>query len=453
MFNSPQPEGGFAPPGILKLSAMNVNLTDAIGYAGGPESIYPYRGEKPGGTDVGHLVDVNNETFIVKTGITLSLLAQAVENVVAGKREKADKYLGVFILGNYTRIAGVNDIELNTELKTKILAAFDQYLQSEQGQALQAMVKKGHKINTHDVYQIYLSLTQYDAALVDVLGLPAFADVVSGSHSQQFNNVFQLTQGNDVAAHKLLMQPRNMPGIYQGSTLVSDSTPFDKFLLDAFLSTPKLEDQSVEDWTKQCKEELVARLKEQSLAGLCSGILTRHILGESADNGPDNMILTKKGVVNIDLTGFRYPRKDEFRGALGWADTLAQNSADELLPRLFHETVFKNRFIQYSPLADELKAPAHQAIVVALQEAVQDVVVEEVAALRNWLASMNPELVNRNLAQATKDVHSNLGDSVKFSTANLEIITSFNQQFITQAVEVAKASKLAIEAQPTVSLL
>lgn len=434
----------FSPPGILNFLSMNVQLQRAIGYADNISSPYPYKGEKPGGTDVGHLIGYQEKTYIVKTGINLSLLGQALENVVEGKKDKADTKLGKYVVDNYTRIAGIKDKAITEQLKSHIITAFDHYLSSDHGQELQDSVRSGHVLHANDVYQIYLYLCAQNAVLKDVIGLPAFADVVSGCHSQQINNVFQLTQNNTVAQHKLFMQPKDQPGIFQGSTLLI-STPFDKFLLKPFVETIKKESQSEAEWIGQCQNELKQNLKTTSLKGLCSGILTRHIMGESADNGPDNMILTDIGVVNIDLTGFRYPRKDKFGDTLGWADTLASNTADELLERLFHPSVFKDRFVKDSTLPKHLKEPIYAAIITELKASVENAVVEEVTALRQWLANMDPVLVNKNLAKAMQQVYDALNDQVQFSEAHLNTLIEFNQQFITHAIDVAKTCEATLE--------
>ena len=437
-FTKKQPTnpGTFSAPDILNFASMNVQLEYAIGNAEKNSDDYPYLGEKPGGTDVGHLIGYQGQTYIVKTGITLSLLGQAFGHVVEGKKEKADKKLGTFILGSYTRIAGIKDKVLIEQLKSQIITAFDNYLLSEHGQQLQAKVRGGHVLHTDDVYQIYLYLCTQNVVLKDVIGLPAFADVVSGCHSQQVNNVFQLTQNNRVAQHLLLMLPNDQTGIFQGSNLL-DSRPFDKFLLEPFVKHPKSEHQTEEEWITQCQNELKENLKAISLKGLCSGILTRHVMGESADNGPDNMILSEQVVINIDLTGFRYPRKDQFGDVLGWADTLTLNTADGLLERLFHPSVFKDRFVKDLSLPENLKTSIYLAIVTELKASVEHVVVKEVVALRQWLASLNPDLVNQNLARATQQVYGNLPVQIQFSSAHLGTLIAFNQQFITQAIEVA----------------
>lgn len=198
-------------------------------------------------------------------------------------------------------------------------------------------------------------------------------------------------------------------------------------------------------WLEACTHQLKERLQNQSLKGLCSSILIRHILGESADNGPDNMLLSDKGVINIDLTGFRYPRQNGFNGSLGWADTLAQNSSHELLERLFHDSVFKNRFVQDSSLPTALKGLVFQVIVDTLKTCVDDLVVDEVAELRTWLAEMNASLVNKSLEKACKKVYANLSQELRFSETHLDTLIAFNQQFITQAVEVAKQCQKNLE--------
>lgn len=439
----------FTASGIVNLASMNEALIDAIGCPGRAESLlYPAIGEKPGnGTDVGHAIDFKGQPFIVKTGLNLGLLGQAVINIIEGRKEKAEQKLGTFIVGNFARIANVKDKAVLAELKDKILKAFDAYLASEHGQALQASIKNDkHKITTDDVFAIYLFMTKEQPDLINVIGLPAFADVVSGCHSQQFNNVFQALSGGDIAPHKLFMQPADKPGIFQGSRLLSNIKPFDQFLLAPF-SVAVEENQTVEQWLALGTAKLKEQLATQSLAGLCSAVLLRHILGESADNGPDNMLLSEKGLINIDLTGFRYPRKDAFKEALGWADTLAQTSSEQLVGKIFHDSVFKDRFVKESSIPEPVKALVYNAIVKELKAAVEHTVVEEVSALRDWLAGMNARLVNENLDRATREVYANLNEQFKFSPALLDTLIALNQKFVTDAVEVAKQCQKSQEVE------
>ena len=123
-------------------------------------------------------------------------------------------------------------------------------------------------------------------------------------------------------------------------------------------------------------------------------------MGESADNGPDNMLLTEQGVVNIDLTGFRYEREKAFNTSLGWKETLTTTDESILLERLFDSSVFKSRYIDNSQnIEDNLKATIHQTIVEVLTEKVQPLVVEEIAQLRSWLAGLDLAYINGNLKQ------------------------------------------------------
>lgn len=83
--------------------------------------------------------------------------------------------------------------------------------------------------------------------------------------------------------------------MYMASRFNVEATPFDKFLLEPFLAN-KLENFSSKTaWLEQCKNDLSA--KTSRLRGLGSAILIRHIMGESADLGLDNMLI----VVHADV--------------------------------------------------------------------------------------------------------------------------------------------------------
>lgn len=66
------------------------------------------------------------------------------------------------------------------------------------------------------------------------------------------------------------------------------------------------------------KQALAETLSTKGLDGLFKSLLARLTLGESADLGPDNMLVVaandgRNKVVSIDVTGFRYEREDDFQ--------------------------------------------------------------------------------------------------------------------------------------------
>lgn len=142
------------------------------------------------------------------------------------------------------------------------------------------------------------------------------------------------------------------------------STPEPLFQISTGFSITSTEGQSQESWIANCAKDLSDHLNANPIFGLGAAILLRHILGESADLGPDNMLLTKVStggyqLTNIDLTGFRYTRQNEFEVKnregqvteirFGWKKTLeAAENSETLLQRLFSPTVFNSRFVKYS---------------------------------------------------------------------------------------------------------
>jgi hypothetical protein len=203
--NSPS----FSPEGILNFRSIHTPIEGRVGYKGLEEkSSLPYVTKKPGGSDVGHVVTMNTASYMIKTGITLSLLAQALKKFTEDKADKERMYLS-FIVGNFTRIAGAkpeDHAELSKALAEKtgievtkqnfadlltqeMLNTLNAFKATDAGKALLEKLKSD-SLSSNDVYNIYRELTQ-NPLLKDVIGLSAFADLVSGAYGQFFSNTYQ----------------------------------------------------------------------------------------------------------------------------------------------------------------------------------------------------------------------------------------------------------------------
>jgi hypothetical protein len=91
-------ERGFSPKGVLNFRGVNKKIAGRVGYEGAASDgiTVPFVGKKIGGSDIGHLVSISdsqaNNTYIINTGITLSLIAQALKKFVKGDVDKERKF-------------------------------------------------------------------------------------------------------------------------------------------------------------------------------------------------------------------------------------------------------------------------------------------------------------------------------------------------------------------------
>src|SRR3990167_3224619 len=188
-------------PVFFKSTNPGLNLFDVIkkiacsvGYKGAPESdqTLQYIGEKPGGSDVGHIVLMNDRRYIVKTGVTLSLLGQALKKFVEKRPDKERLYLS-FIVGNFTRIVGdetadrqqladklgqkhgktyenITQKEITELLTSEILTTLNQFKETVAGKAILEKLKE-NTLNTNEIYNVYHYLVIQNEILRDIIGL------------------------------------------------------------------------------------------------------------------------------------------------------------------------------------------------------------------------------------------------------------------------------------------
>lgn len=446
-------------------------------------SSFPSVGKKPGGSDTGGLNRYQDFDYITKLGMNFSLLGQAVMKHLQNKEDKVLQKFNIIVGTNFNKFAAQGlskeaaealKIKLKEEAKT-LKSAFDAYLSSVEGKRLLEKANRielgeGVEFSPNEIYDCYLELVKFYPKARDLIGLPALADITSGAFSQALNNELQSQIGIEGAEHKIfsLTGPDvagSIPMLLQGSRFLNSKTarPFDKFLLQPF-EMPKSEDESEEDYTNKCLQTVKEKLGQANLKGLCSAILFRLLMGESADNNPDNMLLTEKGIVNIDLTGFRYPRKDNKElkdrktGApfteYGWNAIFEEAAIEGLLTKLFDKSVFKERYItdDNSPVPKEIRGAVHQHIVEYLKEFTRSQVADEVAAVKQWFASLVSKdgdipLIEQ-LNKATQNVYESLPEELRPNRVHLDQLQEFQSGFIKTTAEAAL--KCVNEAQAAV---
>ncbi len=431
---------------------------------------YNYVGEKPGGTDVGHVIKYNKDNYIIKTGIVISLLEQALQRLVKMNKElfssgdmlkvgkhlkKIEKIFQRYIPSNYERLNSLTD-EQRIEVGKDFESVFSYYTEkTDEGKQLCAQLLKTPnptQLTIHDVYKVYLYFAKHLNKLSrEVLITGAFMDVINGSFSQYINNQFQRLSNPHIATHWMLEEYSPKNALLQASKVLDLATGFDSFLL-APLKTMSISNQSNMD--RLCvdyREKLNDSLKGQTIKGLCAAILLRHILGESADNGADNQLLMMRNntwqLVNIDLTGFRLDRRHAWKDRLGWEETLRSNDEQVLLNRLFDESVYSDRFIvkyvEGLGLNDEISKRLQKAlrdvVMDVLQNHVAEVVCDEIQQLRQWFAKLNMAQVKKDLNFATHDAYEHLHYPLRFDKNILQALIDRNETFITAPIEVARA--------------
>ncbi|OGT46138.1 MAG: hypothetical protein A3E82_00540 [Gammaproteobacteria bacterium RIFCSPHIGHO2_12_FULL_38_11] len=460
---------------ILNFYDVIEKIERSVGYKGAPESdqTLPYVGEKPGGSDVGHIVLMNDGGYIVKTGVTLSLLGQALKKFVEKRPDKERLYLS-FIVGNFTRIVGdetadrqqladklgqkhgktyenITQKEITELLTSEILTTLNQFKETVAGKAILEKLNE-NTLNTNEIYNIYHYIVTQNEILRDVIGLAAFADLVNGACGQFFNNDFQKrsTPSAMLDDHRLLLESNGSKATYMASRFNTTAEPFDKFLLEPFRTNKRDNFENTEAWIRQCQQDLSNKIL--NIQGLCSAILIRHIMGESADLGPDNMLIALNNdiqhIINIDVTGFRYPRRNGFHDPrknetrLGWEDTLKTDNPNDIMNFLFDKTVFSDRFVSDASDIDKtLKKNVIDAIMETLKSKIDPKnAYKEVLAVRQWLQQQSSEFVVSSLNNAITEAYNALNPIVKPQRYYLEKVLKYNERFIQDSIQVAKES-------------
>lgn len=416
-----------------------------LGYAG--FSDFNYTAPKQGGSEIGHRV-VHRDTgieYLVKSGSSLALFYLVIKS--AEQKEKVKMFFG-FLVGNYSRITGHPVNPGHVERLSEIMVDF---LATTNGQTLFQLIKSGQMITIHDIYQIvdYFLPQITEPSLREVLCLAVLADVTKGALSQAFSNAFQARQlGIDALPEPLIISEQLASGgLFLGSRFIFEAPGLDTFLLAPFIEAKQAQHG---DWLAQGAERMQAQLTKNPLKGLSAAILLRQIMGENADIGPDNMIIVNLGgenlVLNIDLTGFRYNRENNFKDCLGWKETLQSSDADILIDRLFHPSVFQSRFIKnndnFSP--EEVNA-LYECLVRMLKIELKPQVVSEITAVRQWLTTLDAAVIDDYSAALVTQVAEAMSKPIRPSNESVAALVKSNQGFIGRAIQVAIGDEKKID--------
>jgi len=347
-----------------------------------------YAGAKKGGTDVGHIVqDQNGQETLIKTGITLSLLGQALRHAADGDHKKMEKKIS-FITGNYHRLTSEKDKSRKKNDKSTLLASFNNFLNSEQGTQMLSRTELGAK----DVQEIFDFLCQDNPKNKDIVGLPAMFDIFNGAATQKIvNDFFKLSKSHNPSA-SIIQETEGKKALYFGSDMVQNAQPMEAYLLDvldeagAGYEGIRHVADSVEKcqkkWSMACEtstpiaEEILSQVsspknlsqaqkalldkinnEEGFTKKLLQSIMIRFMVGESADLGPDNMLVKDGTPIDIDLTGYRYDRAKDFtdprskQTRKGWQTVLADSDGESLTRNLLSKDVFNTRYASGLPKA------------------------------------------------------------------------------------------------------
>ncbi|XUP38290.1 type III secretion system effector protein (plasmid) [Xanthomonas axonopodis pv. vasculorum] len=377
---------------------------------------------------------LDGQEHLVKTGISRSLLGQAMACCAKGQGETANKRLG-YIVGSAARLLeGAMDKEATQQWLTR---AFHAFLDTEKGKKLAEKAKTG-ALDIDDVCGIHDSLVAADPRLRNPLGIPVLFDVINVAAAQDLVNALQERHlsRQHIPDSSLLTLPNNA---LIASRLIHDAEPLDTFLTKAFLppdislaqakqSAARVEsaaagsgvraDELAEDHAllarindpvnlRTGKQALVDTLRHNGLDGLFASLLVRLTLGEASDLGPDNMLVipgedARHKVISIDVTGFRYDRekdapatsREPFR--YGWGDVI--QTPARALEALLHASVMSSRY------ARGLEG-VHAMVIEAIREALDGQATPEVEMVKQWYAALDVD-------SATASLRS-LGDQLK----------------------------------------
>lgn len=438
------------------LSLLILKTKNPVAFAGNQKvTDFEYTGPKPGGTDIGHMVREmqTGQEYLVKTGMTLGLFYQILQAQQLGNDNMVAMFFG-FLAGSYERI--VNSMP-DTNRREKLITCFKQYCETATGRKLLEKART-ESFSTQDIYSLYSSFIielakNDDPALRDVVCLPALGDIIKGAASQAFSNQFQskalLPAEVPTAAIIMEKTPNDeQAALLLASGFIENAIGFDGFLINPFLAAQQ---EGGDDWVDRGAKQLKSNLAEKPIHGLCAAILLRHIMGEKSDNSPDNMVLinteTERKLINIDLTGFRYDRQKTNKGGAGWEDTLLAQNKAELMEKLFHPTVFSDRFVKFCKALPEEKRPEiFNRILGLIKESVAPLIKSEIREVRNWLATLDADLMEYFVGKVTSDIVEEMNDRFKPSEDAITHLRQSNMHFISNAVVVAKANPQPMKA-------
>lgn len=153
-----------------------------------------------GGSDVGMVGMLDGQEHLVKTGISRSLLGQAVKCCAKGQGAEANKRLG-YIVGSAARLLeGSMDKQATQQWLT---LAFHAFLDTEKGKRLTEKAKTD-ALDIDDVCEIHESLVAADPRLRNPLGIPALFDIINVAAARDLVNALQARhlRGNTFRTHR-----------------------------------------------------------------------------------------------------------------------------------------------------------------------------------------------------------------------------------------------------------
>lgn len=437
-----------------------------------------------GGKDFGAIcANAEGHKYLIKTGITRSLLykicktlAEAQEGMV-DKEKKAEEVAG-YIAYNYNILTKDNETarlskeDLNA-LKLKLIGGLKKIFSQESWLHL----SDHQNFTIDDLDELHRQLVENDESLRNMLGLPILMDVINGAAGQHLINNFQsgyLAPGQIAGAQLMIIGNKGATPLI-GSQLLKDVQGLDHFLVQpylpkdvsykSFLEAAKLLRESKgkdgeklekigEALTKAqmlvdsvCSPENLARGKDTlkknvfergGLKGFFAGLLIRLTMGESADLGPDNMLLMNDAVNHIDITGFRHqrqgdttdPRNPEGPKRLGWTAIFKRyRTSGELL--LNH--ALSERYVERTA---------------AVRDSINDVLLEvcnekqvcdEVLSVMRWYARLDATQTQQSLKDTMIYLFNKLDERLRPDIELMDICIERCCGFITTAHAVASS--------------
>lgn len=461
------PEGRFQSKGFLNFTRLlqeadSMRSKKIAVEDGQPDCAWQFSGKKTKGSDAG-VMATNEEgnLHMVKTGVSTSLLLQAVTAYAQPDKAKAERLLG-FIVGNAIRVNGQHD-DIET-YKQALIGAFNAYIESAEGKALVAKVATG--LTMEDAWTLHKALirpnadvdadhaVRLDAALQadaakEVLGLATISEVIFASAAQAYNNAFQETTVDFgvTALHRLIPSLRDQAGPVMTSRMIQGGQDnvvaveaFEDVLFAPFRAGDRA--NSGTDFIDTAKDELRGKLSK--LNGLVSSIILRTLMGEGQDSSADNMLMItdteqNQHIVNVDVTGFRNPRQEhnERFKSVGWQEIFEASEIDELLNLIFDSSCFNKRFtwkaggkVNY---VDEIFA----AVVEVLKEKVAETALEERVEVHKWLASQTTTLVTANFETYIESAFVLMPKDRRPSRVAIQYMQTHGKQFF-DSIEYAK---------------
>jgi len=514
--------------------------------------------EKLGGSEAGYIgIDQNGASYLVKTGLTLSLLAQMVKftkeaeqakDLLAGQeirdletknlattavanKAKAEKEVlnkASWIVDTFFRVTGAEEkvepeaqnplAKEESEKKFKesktvpskhLYNAFQKFLGTESGKLL--LSKPSLTIeDTHALYTgIIESAEQNQNIIKNILGTAVLSDLVNNTLAQTWVNDFQeQTLGlkpEKVPVAKLFHQGQGVPVI--GSKMISaeieSKIPIENLadiLVSCYLPAGKkasdvkdavqiangkitasndVKQQDI-DSLNQIHTEINLKTGDEALKeklfkfdGLFSAILLRLIMGETADLGPDNMLVIDNKIVDIDVTGCRANREqnkpayDKISIQQGWGETISNPASS--VGNLLDPFTFSSRYIDGAAMKtlkekNTFKAEnglLHDHIISVIKETIGHKAEQEVKQVIKYMSEHNPNmdtiktltyniaaLITKNLRPDPENIEkmANRNASVFFENAKEKAAQAQTRIDIEEADKAVRSQNISVSA-------